>query len=191
MLVLWSGGCDSTMVLHDLLQTASPSKPVRSVGVNCPRMGGNSRNLDARKRIQKRLERDGYGRLHRHIEVEINDNDNFHHVAGLVQPAIWLIAAACCLIGDVDLYVGYVRGDDFGHYRSQFESIFNGLQAMSERTGKLVFPLEWAPKSDVLNALNSVGLIKLTWWCQNSGEKPCQICSSCLTHAEAWSRLNR
>lgn len=69
---------------------------------------------------------------------------------------------------------------------------FNGAIANSIYTGtgqkvRLVTPLQWASKSDIVRLASIIGVpIELTYSCYKGGEKHCGKCPTCLGRIEAF-----
>lgn len=192
-LVCWSGGCDSTLVLWDLAQKASPQKPVRAVSFDVSQVNMGKEQARARKRILARMKKNG---LHvEHTNIKIDSGEGFIRQAGSPQAVLWLIASQA-LETEEDLYLGIVAKDDWWISYSSWYSVFNTLQSVAERTGVIVTPLGGTPKRVVLKYLEKAGLLDLTWWCAASDlpknklrKTPCGECSSCIAHETAlWQR---
>jgi 7-cyano-7-deazaguanine synthase in queuosine biosynthesis len=112
---------------------------------------------------------------------------------GLIQPITWIPLAASFLHEKEDLYVGYIRGDDLWHYKSQVYWIFTYLQEVCHKHGVLRLPMEWETKYDVIKKLKEVGLFKLCWTCERPSpkEKPCGECVPCCSMNSALWRLSK
>lgn len=192
-LVCWSGGCDSTLVLLDLAKQSSASRPVRTFSISMPeQICGAVEQRRARKRILAKLRRGGS-----HIEPT-EMILGLDHGAGLLghglpQAVVWLLGAQA-LRGQEDLYLGYIRGDDWWYHRGEFARVFERLQFIGGRKGAMHAPLEGVQKRGVIHRLNEAGLLDLTWWCdaapagrRKSRSEPCGLCSSCVAHETgAW-----
>lgn len=198
-LLLWSGGCDSTALLCDLLksrQTGQPGlfidapgkEPIRTIAVDHPQIGGNEYCKRARAALLPIL-RNRYGYKFEHGEVKIRNSGIYMQPSdqGLVQPQIWLSQACAYLTKNENLYVGYIKGDDIWHYQGWLFESFRSLQAMAYRTGELKIPLEWFNKPVIISYLKKEKVLNKTWSCQESPKngKPCHKCASCVSHATA------
>lgn len=188
-LVLWSGGCDSTLVLWRLLQEQKPSDPpTRTLAINHPQFGGNMNQKEPRKRILANLKEKGFRIAHQEINIESPSRPRLMigGSQGCLQPLIWLPLGILALETGEDLHMGYIRGDDIWHYRNRLFETFDQLANIAYRTGKLCIPLEWVGKHKVLAELKPTGLLRYAWWCEQSRLKrqgcPCGRCPSCITH---------
>ena len=178
-LILWSGGCDSTLVLLWALQAKNAQ--IRTISFTHPQLGANLEQTAARAKLKKKLEKK-YGTFK---SLEFSLGDGHVNQYGMVQPVMWITNAAMTLFKDEDLLVGYIRGDDIWHHRSEVLSIFNTCKKLSGKEGELLFPLEWLDKNKVIGYLYEEGLLKDTFWCEHpkSIGQSCGECSSCKIHS--------
>jgi len=200
-LLLWSGGCDSTLLLYDLLNAKyshddkkcgryvelKASEKIRSI--DHPQQAGYVGNRNARQRLlpilRKKFE-------FNHGEISISqDAIELSANGGIIQPMMWILQASQYLEANEDLYVGYIKGDDIWHYRSSLFNAFQHVQEFTHRTGKLILPLEWVSKAEVLYRLQDLKLLKHTWYCEFSDTAKCGKCPSCHTHDTALWRLQQ
>jgi Queuosine biosynthesis protein QueC len=195
-LLLWSGGCDSTLLLHDLLAakvedgqrvgefvTLARDEPVRAISIDDPQVANGPQQKAARDKLRKRLK--VFGNFE-HTEVAVTKTGPDITPSGIPQAAMWLLHAALYLERSEDLYVGYVRGDDVWHKIAWLYQAFASIQGLTEKTGKLILPLEWADKSEVIDRLDKLKLLSGTWHCEKpKGNRACYACRSCRTHATA------
>jgi len=194
-LLMWSGGCDSTLVLAEHIKTGMP---IRTVGVTHNNIHSSHHLRKVRERIMA-----WYGSVNwPHSEIEVGHGDRYDVDAypcreGLSHPGVWLSIACQYLEKDEDLILAYIRGDDVWHYIGWLHHAFDGLQGVSKKTGKLLFPAEWTSKAEVIADIKKFpGLYDLVWWCEDpqttiptkkKGVKtePCGRCHPCRTHAAA------
>lgn len=193
-LVCWSGGCDSTLVLADLLKDSSQEIPVRSISFTHPQIGLNSQQCElqyiARNKLAMQFKENGW-HLERN-EVELKYSDNAHQVfcETLGQAGIWLAFGPVHLKPKEDFYTGWIRGDDIWHKSFWLAQTFDAFQYIVENTGKLRTPLEWTGKADVLKRLAKLELTDLCWWCEEPKKyDACGKCTPCKTHAAALIEL--
>ncbi len=198
-LVLWSGGVDSTFLLYDLLTASNnrrgegeyvkltESETVRTISINHPQITMSEMGAMARKKLVDKLKKKHGFKGFAQTEIIISQTGpeaNRNHDDGVIQPVIWLAHAVQYLDTSEDCYIAYIRGDDVWHYRNYLYQAFDSLQALLGKTGKLMMPLEWVKKSEIINRLESLKLLKHTWYCElpTKDEKPCGQCASCQTH---------
>lgn len=186
MLVLFSGGCDSTLLLHNLAKNSSSIWPIKALSVNHCRVSAYKYQAKARKRIIAELRDRGYHIQHTEIKIEMPIAE-FETIKGdgFAQPLLWLCAAIPYLDKEEDLHIGYVHGDQMIHHKADLLAAFNSLQLISSKTGKLILDLEWESKAKIIKALREAKLLDLVWYCENNNNikgKPCMHCQSCVTH---------
>lgn len=177
-LICWSGGCDSTLLLEDVLRERQHQ--VRTISILQNQIAGQSSEKIARRILKKKLEAK-YGKFD---SFEITLKQTTPAVSGqMIQPLIWIPISMIYLRENEDLYLGYIRGDDMWHYRTEIFSMFNTTAQVMAKYGNLCMPLEWTSKNAVIEKLEKSGLYNYTWWCQEFNRlTPCQDCESCKTH---------
>jgi 7-cyano-7-deazaguanine synthase in queuosine biosynthesis len=191
-LVLWSGGCDSTLVLWDLLQDQSPKSPaINTIAINYPQIMGAEMAKAKRKAILNELRGRGFRINHGEVIVAHDGATGIQNSYGLPQAALWVSLSPLYLGEKEDLYAGYVRGDDACHHKEALKGVFGWQQNLLGKTGNLLWPLEWTHKSEVIARLKAAKLLNLVWWCEQMTKdgSNCGKCSSCITHALALKRL--
>lgn len=188
-LVLWSGGCDSTLILDRLLVNSSESWPVRALTILHEQVTPTKQPAAARKRAKSYWKKKGYHLVH--TEVTVSNDGDFEATncgGGLIQPAFWISVAIPYLDEREDLYVGYIKDDCIWHYKNNLQAVFDQWQYVTGRSGKLRAPFEWAHKRVIINALKKTGdLYKRTWWCERDDHlnKVCGKCDPCKLHRTA------
>lgn len=185
-LVCWSGGCDSTLLLCQLLEAGK--EPVRTLSFSHPQVQGSAPSLAARKVIRAKLR--GRAKAWKaHVELSVRQGRPGgigHDCGSMLLPALWLALAVPHLRVDEDLYFGYVRGDDFWHYRTHYGYAYDHLTYATGLTGKLQYPLEWTDKEEVLRELRKRRLLKACWSCELPDRgRACKRCTPCLTRQAA------
>ncbi|HEV8061104.1 MAG TPA: 7-cyano-7-deazaguanine synthase [Gemmataceae bacterium] len=193
MLLLWSGGCDSTLMLFWFARqaVANGDPAPRTLAINYEQVPCAEQQRKARGAILKELAHRKLPVQHAEltltketeaaIECEQGANADGSRT-GLVQPALWLSLAQPFLQPTENLYLGYVRGDDIWHYRTQLFDAFNAMQGVLKKTGTLQLPYEWWPKCSVISELRAADLLKHVWYCEDrTVKKPCGSCPACRT----------
>lgn len=201
MLVLWSGGCDSTYLLYTLLydqyvtrgnHKLEPHQTVSTISIIHDRINAAEENKLARNKFIKYTNRLKW--TFHNFEVTIaSDNGNvcIGENNGLSQPLIWLPIAVNYLRPYEDLYVGYIHGDCVWHYKHEIYAMFDNMQKIRGGTGKLIAPLEWQHKYDILKNLKSYKLHNKVWWCENPvNGKNCKKCVPCITNSIAKTAID-
>ncbi len=207
-LVLWSGGLDSTLILHTLATEARDGvrhhpHSVRALTITQSQLGVHQPSADAaRDKVKKAFRAAGlivnyldvtlsHGHTGKRSEQFIGSSDN-------PQLLLWLSLAVNYLEPDEDLYAGHIRGDDAWHRIGHLWAAFNGLQGLAGHTGTMQFPLEWKRKADVIRETKALDLYRLCWWCEeldppkSHGRRvPCGKCNSCVTNDTGLWQLER
>jgi 7-cyano-7-deazaguanine synthase in queuosine biosynthesis len=194
MLVLWSGGCDSTLLLYDLCRQQQAiewshqyakgpelkdSEKVRAISVFHDQIDDDKAKLEARARTKIFEEFKKRGLSFECLSVNVQ-NLQGETRGGCLESAIWVLSAVPYLKQDEDFYLGYVAEDDIWHNRDSYIRAFNGIQELMGNTGSVKFPLEWEYKLDIIKRLEKEKLLDLTWWCEHpKDKKPCGTCKSC------------
>lgn len=189
-LVLWSGGCDSTLILDGLLVNSSEYYPVRALTIIHDQVHPKKQPAKARERAKDYWKKKGYHLDH--TEVKITRKGDIQ-ATNYGQPIFWLSFAIPHLRDKEDLFLGYIREDCVWHRKENLYNVFDEWMKMSRRTGKLRTPFEWAHKSTIVNALKKSGLLKKTWWCEKNSEskKPCGSCFPCQSYLTAEWRIEQ
>ena len=198
-LVCWSGGADSTLVLHDLLREFKRMKDpknvdqIHTIAVRHPQLDNNKAQLEARKKIRATLAKRGL--KFKHVEVEIKCRGDFHIVQhGLVQAMLWLGVAMPYLSKDEDLYLGYIDGDCMWPHWGQLSEVFSsGSSLLDLGDTSLKTPLYGTTKAKVLNRLKKARLFRMTWTCEapKKNGRSCGQCTSCKTQILARYELKK
>lgn len=207
-LVLWSGGLDSTLILHNLAVeqrdgTKAHAHGVRALSINQSQIGCHPPTVEAsRKAIKESFRNKGI--IVHYVEVTIQQTvdawrlENFVGGGENPQLLLWLSLAVNYLETDEDLYAGYIRGDDAWHRVGSVNEAFSALQRLGGKTGALQFPLEWESKAGVIRAMKNLGLYENCWWCEECKPKtkrglglPCGKCKSCITNDTALWQLRK
>lgn len=220
MLCLWSGGCDSSLMLYDIVQATlqpivkdgtkqyrmcgnfidyDPDEKINVISINHEQVPAKEESKKARKKLIEILSKRFKQKRIFACEVDIVNGGDYPlsvcHNNGIIQPTLWLLHAAQYLDASEDLYVGYIRTDDIWHYKQDFIAAFELLQKLANRTGKLIFPLEWYTKHDVIKSLKQVKIYQHVWYCENPHNgKRCRgihKCHPCDEHDAALARITK
>ena len=191
--VYWSGGFDSTAILLALCKTF-PDKTINTFSVEHECASSGKADRAARIRIRKELCKRGYKISEHNVKID----NYFGSCSGLAQPVIWFSQIGH-LIGRAGIICfGYIKGDDFWHYQEAAKLILQGYNmfknVIAEET-KILMPLEWKEKKDIIKYLRKNNLDMLCNYCEGNQEdelgedEPCHKCHSCKVHDEAVKEL--
>ena len=182
-LVMWSGGCDSTLVLYDLAQRHTKEKPVHALTVIHSSVPAQEEQARAREKIKKRFKK--LELPIRYSVIEVNHLGDCYPT-GMTQPMVWISHGVSMLskhFDDEDFYTGHHKGDtmwtSWASYLHTFESMCSALEKKSEWR----VPLMKQSKAWIIDRLREEDLYALCWWCEDpKAGRACGKCLPCKTH---------
>jgi 7-cyano-7-deazaguanine synthase in queuosine biosynthesis len=148
--VVWSGGFDSTALVLDLLEKGNNIYTISTRLLN--NEGQQYSEYVARQTIRQALEIKFPGKLRCGTDTEIRQEVGVIEY-GLVQPILWA-ANMVMASPHEEVYLGYVKGDDFWHHKSDFEEVVSRMAKIMHRKIKINCPYEWSTKEDLLDIYN-------------------------------------
>lgn len=178
IIVIWSGGCDSTALLHNLA-CKFPDKTITAYST-ISYTGSRRTDRKCRERLKKKFEEEGITNIN--YKTVVCQVEQFSQGSGLAQPCVWLSVLPGVLCGQAQLVCfGYIRGDDIWHYKESFKKIFDGMKELLHTDAELCFPLEWKDKQDILQYLDDHNLLDLCNCCEyaDTYENGCGSCKDC------------
>jgi 7-cyano-7-deazaguanine synthase in queuosine biosynthesis len=195
-IVLWSGGLDSTLVLHNLAMQISRKErehqSITALSISHDQVPAREILKTAREKIKKVFEERELNSYINYIEVSISHSNNsgVEVYGGVTQPAVWLTTASLYCKEKDTIFMGYHAGDDYWRYRHEAETaVINFLKTMDKNNVTLDYPLSLYYKSDIIKMLKNKGLYDVCWYCENpiTGDipKPCGSCPPCKCHRTA------
>lgn len=199
-LVCWSGGLDSTAALLHSAADSSHQVPVSAVSFN-HRQFGSPRERGARAHILRWMKRQGYRVWHSEVEIVSmgvpiepdaeKEKKNAHFERPSILHATYLGLAFPYLRRDDDLVFGYIKYDPAWHQMSRIREAHRALCDAVGYRGRLLTPLEWWDKQDVMENLEKWKFpLDLCWSCQApKGRRSCGECDSCTERREAETAL--
>lgn len=193
LVCMWSGGCDSTLVLHQLLTTLKETGDKRTVTTFsfCHAQLGEPK-MDAE--LTARMSYTAFAKkselplgLNKVIAI---DRHNISATTGSCpQPALWVSHVIPYIEDNSILFLGYHRGDDFWSYGvfNPWAQAFIGLSRLFNKKIECRTPLHWASKVEIIRQLKTANIYDHTWYCEGcqSNGKPCGNCTPCQTHLMA------
>ncbi len=182
--VLFSGGCDSTLVLYNILKE---KELVTAISVNHCQVPAINQNKHSRELFKKEMEKRELTNCS-YCEVDINNSCGcVQDINGLSQPIIWAIVAMLYIRNGETIYFGYHAGDDFWSHKTEFENVINNACAICGKEVKIEYPLQYMTKAQIIQKLKQRGLYDFCWYCEypTSESKPCGNCQPCRTHRTA------
>lgn len=207
--LLWSGWRDSTLLLHYLLNKYK-GEAINTVYIksNCVPQKQQEIEIDRREKILERFTDEGY--FINDIKLEMNIDTPFFLPRGWCnfsasnQTVLWLFALLPWLENDSEIYFGFISGDGSLLYMDKYNAILkNACELFSETefdedmkivvpTGrykniKLMTPLKYLDKSEVISKLLELDLFDITYSCETprSDGSFCGECNSCKKDIDA------
>lgn len=194
--ILWSGGCDSTLVLYWLLEwlkNLNDNRVINAFSFHHNQLNDNKMDWERQKRHRFIMwaEDKGYNNkiVHREITfskdvIFIGDNSS------CCQPAVWISQLIPIINDNSMIFAGYHRGDDFFTYSTfnDWLKMFVSMNNMFGKTTRFYSPLVMHSKNDIIKLIKNIdGLYNNTWWCEGSSidGKPCGTCLPCKNHETA------
>ncbi len=194
--VLWSGGCDSTVILHYLLNNKEITEnyEIRTFSFDINTLDNfESRDKQARKKIIEEFEKRKLPKF-KHTEHILSKEKPIAIIRDKKlpgqQPAIWACISPVYLYSEEDLYIGYLKDEIVAYDQNLIDAFYAG-QKVFGHTGILKYPIKSYLKEEVLKYLVEHDLSLLVNTCCWSTDfyternyyelfpTPCWKCPSC------------
>jgi len=196
-IVVWSGGMDSTVLLHYVARyAATVERPVVALTLDHPYLHRDQMRMQEIAQTEYLAWAKKKGLCIQHTVVKlVLRGEAEDQTWG--QPPMWLSHLAP-LFGDKDkIYFGYLKRDVFWHGVEEWDWAWKGLDKLYRRETTYVCDFEYKEKWEILQKLQEYRIPKRCWWtCEHpDGKKPCGRCHKCreLEHAKielAWLKEN-
>lgn len=191
-LLVWSGGMDSTSILLDCVRHKIP---IETLYIE---LKNNERKVKIEKHrrdIIKSIINDTYNINITDTTVVIGEVKPANStIVSLWQPVLWLHGIIASITTDANyesIIFGYIRGDDFWHIRTKFESAYKNMWGIMvpDRQHEFImpnleFPIEWYTKEGVVDfyLADSFGreVFKYVWTCEYPSSDEFNECGTCL-----------
>jgi 7-cyano-7-deazaguanine synthase in queuosine biosynthesis len=194
--IIWSGGADSTALLHHYAGVSCASYSVRAITVRYH----THINKDAL--YMQRLSQDAY--LHWAKEKGYWINHEYVQIRGRfvierpddapsAQMSMWL-GAVMPLVSEGDrVMFAYIKNDCMWHYKQEFIDAFNAMCRVKGVKATVDFPFEWCSKFDILKKLRDANIPRSCWWsCEFvKGKRPCGRCGKCKEIKAAMAEIRK
>ena len=194
--ILYSGGADSTYLLYIAAQDISYCKldikpMLRTISFNAPQLPGSHQQKVRRAKFIQYI-KETYKCEIDAIEIDATELLSRFGRVQMPQQICWLSVLPMFnpYIYNETLEFGYVKGDDFWHWREFFCRIIDNAFDILYNTEKVKitvsYPLEWVTKTKITRTLIEHKLDKFIWICDTitDGNKddppPCGKCDSCI-----------
>jgi 7-cyano-7-deazaguanine synthase in queuosine biosynthesis len=183
--VIWSGGADSTYLLHKLLTNSTQHWPVIALSIDKHtqlHQGLLEKQREARENYKAFVKKKHVGFLkHRVVRVE---TDAALDIGS--QVALWISSLVPYVGKGQELNFGYIRGDTFWHERRHAVAMIEAIHSIhyypNDEKITVKYPIEWMQKHEVLEGLKKFGVPNKCWWSCEKPEngKACGRCDKCL-----------
>lgn len=193
--VIWSGGLDSTLVLHKLATNSTEVWPVVALTVEHHQV--DKHQLTAQYAVQQKYlafaKSKGYHV--EHVRIDTRSNSNSRSEVG--QAILWFSTILPYLQDGDRVHLGYIRDDTFWHYKGAFLAALEAVGRFGEFKVEPVFDLEWATKIEVVRELRKFKIKpEHVWTCESpvSTKKAiyeCGACSKCKSLLAACAELEK
>ncbi len=182
--VIYSGGADSTLLLYELSKlklgtihavSFNPYHILLQEKIKCEK--------EARKRFKKYCTVNKINNI-KFSQMTVDCSGDFPYPCnvdfdGMAQPTVWTGLLSVLLLRNCDIYLGYIKGDDFWMYKSEFFNTFNEFKKLSGSKSRVILPYAYFDKEDILQELNNNNLLDCTWTCELP-TKTLQMCGECI-----------
>lgn len=181
-IVTWSGGLDSTLLLHTLLKAKSTfESPVGALSLNAYFLHKDkiSSERKARESFITNIVQPGKFNL---VHDEMNMNIVSSSGSMLTQIMNWLPMAVTVASNKANIHIGVLMDDDQSSFEKEIREYHEMLNFMSNKKTILKLPyLTWI-KSDVITDVFSEGLEDHVWFCElpEGDSIACGKCNSCF-----------
>jgi 7-cyano-7-deazaguanine synthase in queuosine biosynthesis len=192
--VIWSGGLDSTVLLHTLARVSIEDNPIVAISINHHQIHKDKELMEkkAREKYLKFAKRNRYHISHHTLNINC---DTGIWPQGHDQATIWSVTILPYIKHNSVLHFGYIKEDDFWHGgRVAFDTIINGLSILRQAGDpfyvEMAYDLEWESKANLINYANDNLPNGSYWYCEapkkaGRGFKSCGTCGCCERHDAA------
>lgn len=191
VIVVWSGGCDSTLMLKEVSERyGTVTSPVVAISINHYLLHSDKLEREKEFRQKALIEFKNRGLHIIHHEIDITSNMDVSDTNYPVQSFIWLTLLIPYLKNNCNLYFGFIRSDDILLYLEKFKNMIKSMEDFTNKTINLCIPYQYTYKKDILKELMDSDLYNMTWYCEApKNKKICKTCAPCKTHELAMIEL--
>lgn len=191
MLIPWSGGCDSTLLVVEAVRA---NHRVRTIGFNSTQVSSSSRQQAARKILHTKLQ----GRFgiwgHDEIDIETSKTANFSKGSLGNPQALWWTMLSVMYVRASDLVsIAWIENDTVWGQITEIQKVFQtGVKILDFPNVSLYLPYQFCSKVEILQRLRVLKIsTKDMWWCQEDKIKQSAICvcASCTVYRQALTEV--
>lgn len=173
--VMFSGGCDSTLILRWLLYYGC--KKITALSVKHPAMISSLRAEKAQAKIIAHLEaKFNIGIVHTKVYCDACSVKG----DGFSQQAMWAFLAAYGAEDKFICHFGYLRMGDIWHSRGDWEWLFIHTYKLMGKVLNWNYPLQWHYKEQVIDMLVEAKMMSLVTTCEDEEDLKKPPCGKCL-----------
>lgn len=192
--VIWSGGCDSTLLLYETAKMCKEKdKKVYAISLDINLLSDYKLAAEdsARDKLKKVFIAAGLDNIVYHEykirRPEVRTFMDGGTVTGLPQQTIWSLIACTECPSDSNVLLGYIEGDHVWQRASDLSNFQFYLNRMLDKNIEFVTPYSYHTKGAIITKLLEYGLYDHVWYCEDPrpGKKPCGVCHPCRTHRDA------
>lgn len=191
--IIWSGGCDSTLVLYEILvelKARNDDRIINAYSFYHSQLNDVKMIWEKQKRNRFLMWIEDKGFNNKILNHEINLNKDIIKIGSnsCCQPAMWVSQILPIIEDNSVLFAGYHMGDDFFTYKvfRQWLKAFTSISNLFGKKTDFCVPLIYRSKNEIIKDIKNVnGLYENTWWCENASGKPCGCCDPCINHEVA------
>jgi hypothetical protein len=183
ILVLWSGGLDSTTLIQKFLNEGN------TVDTIYIELHPNDEKIKREKKAIKSIlpyfkQNTNFNFIEPSSSVSIMTGASF--LSNLAQLPVWLLGVIMYGGNNYDqIALGYVMNDDAISYLEDIKKVYYAWQGLSvKKLPELIFPFSKYSKMEILSLLNSKLINKITF-CEGINNDNCGECRPC----KRWKRL--
>lgn len=189
--VFWSGGCDSTLLLYELLDAYGPDK-VTAVSYRFPWLYDKKAKSEQHCRelfLMKMRNRGLYP--FNYIEMDVGIKEVLGNIqarpSGLPQSCSWLLSIPVFIPEGSYIYEGGIKEDELTMYRTEYEQVFTNMCSILDKRLILRRPYIYFNKHEIIDKLFKYDLYDCTWHCEIPSDVGCRCgkCVPCRTHQAA------
>ena len=192
-IVNWSGGCDSTLLLYELLKKYGPNR-VKAVTYKYP-------YYDETKFMSEQMKRDQFKEFlkkenldyfcHTTYKMECDNSKVWAQGGGNAQAPGWLMSLLYCQDGDY-FYDTSIKNDDLTIKNEDLKQAIEHLSNILSRKIILRQPYLYFTKEYIIAKLIKYKIYKYTWYCEmpESVGKVCCKCEPCALHTKSLAALS-
>jgi 7-cyano-7-deazaguanine synthase in queuosine biosynthesis len=196
-IILWSGGCDSSLLLYELLD-AYGSENVIAISYKYSWLNSTKAEIEHNYREafknKMKLLGSNFANFTHHV-FEINDvcdstDVQLRPMHGLPQALGWLFMIPMYANENAYIYSGYIKDDDLttSGFKEYYNDIFESVNKLIGRDNiSLRLPYIGKSKIDIIEKLIYHGLYDVAWYCEipSDDHNMCMKCHPCKTHMAA------